>query len=140
MPSRQINELSQKGNRKNELVTRPGFSQPRYGRLRRHTTFNEFKINFFSQNRKDAPLLVWLQGGPGAASMYGLFIEHGPFNVTKNLNVLERPTAWTQDYSVLYIDQPAYTGRLIFIVVRQCPEARRCISKPQIFSCELLSA
>ena len=81
--------------------------------------------------------MVWLQGGPGAASMYGLFIEHGPFNVTKNLNVLERPTAWTQDYSVLYIDQPAYTGRLIFISVN-AQRQEDVFQKLEIFSCELL--
>ena len=35
-----------------ELVTRPGFSQPRYGSLKRHATFNEFKINFFTEQER----------------------------------------------------------------------------------------
>ena len=30
---------------------------------------------------KDAPLLVWLQGGPGGSSMFGLFAEMGPFTL-----------------------------------------------------------
>ena len=34
---------------------------------------------------KDAPLVLWLQGGPGWPTMYGLFKEHGPFLIGKYL-------------------------------------------------------
>lgn len=36
-------------------------------------------------NRDTAPVLLWLQGGPGGTSMFGLFVEHGPYVVHKNL-------------------------------------------------------
>lgn len=34
---------------------------------------------------EDAPVVLWLQGGPGGSSMFGLFVEHGPYVVTKNM-------------------------------------------------------
>ena len=58
----------------------------------------------------DAPLILWLQGGPGGSSLFGLFIEHGPFYVTEQLDIRPRSTAWSLPYNVLYIDQPAGTG------------------------------
>ncbi|XP_075883517.1 putative serine carboxypeptidase CPVL [Nelusetta ayraudi] len=61
-------------------------------------------------NRDTAPVLLWLQGGPGGTSMFGLFVEHGPYVVHKNLTVALRDYAWTSRYSVLYIDNPVGTG------------------------------
>lgn len=58
----------------------------------------------------DAPLILWLQGGPGGSSLFGLFVEHGPFYVTEQLEVRARSTAWSLPYNVLYIDQPVGTG------------------------------
>ncbi|XP_061632472.1 probable serine carboxypeptidase CPVL [Phyllopteryx taeniolatus] len=57
-----------------------------------------------------APVLLWLQGGPGGTSMFGLFVEHGPYVVYKNMTVNLRDYAWTAKYSVLYIDNPVGTG------------------------------
>ncbi|XP_031667943.1 putative serine carboxypeptidase CPVL [Oncorhynchus kisutch] len=57
-----------------------------------------------------APVLLWLQGGPGGTSMFGLFVEHGPYFVLKNLTVGYRDYPWTSRYSVLYIDNPVGTG------------------------------
>lgn len=35
-------------------------------------------------NPKGAPIIVWLQGGPGCSSMMGLFTENGPWRVASN--------------------------------------------------------
>ncbi|XP_028325864.1 probable serine carboxypeptidase CPVL [Gouania willdenowi] len=56
------------------------------------------------------PVLLWLQGGPGGSSMFGLFVEHGPYVVYENMTVGMRDYAWTSRYSVLYIDNPVGTG------------------------------
>ncbi|KAI4885755.1 hypothetical protein NFI96_011050 [Prochilodus magdalenae] len=57
-----------------------------------------------------APVLLWLQGGPGGTSMFGLFVEHGPYVVYQNLTLGYRNFPWTSRYSVLYIDNPVGTG------------------------------
>uniref|UniRef100_A0A3P8NJK7 Probable serine carboxypeptidase CPVL n=1 Tax=Astatotilapia calliptera TaxID=8154 RepID=A0A3P8NJK7_ASTCA len=65
---------------------------------------------FFPASMEKAPVLLWLQGGPGGTSMFGLFVEHGPYVVYKNMTVGPRDYAWTARYSVLYIDNPVGTG------------------------------
>ncbi|CAK9829031.1 Retinoid-inducible serine carboxypeptidase [Anthophora retusa] len=55
----------------------------------------------------EKPLLIWLQGGPGASSTsYGNFEELGPLDA--NLN--PRNTTWVNNYNVLFIDNPVGTG------------------------------
>lgn len=57
-----------------------------------------------------APVMLWLQGGPGASSLIGLFGENGPFSVKNKKGLRLRDYAWTNDHSVIYIDSPAGTG------------------------------
>ena len=60
---------------------------------------------------RSAPLLVWLNGGPGSSSMYGLFAEHGPFYLSPDGSTLEmRNVSWVNDFNVVYIDNPVGTG------------------------------
>lgn len=39
------------------------------------------EANSTNSKIKDKPLILWLQGGPGASSLFGLFTENGPFFV-----------------------------------------------------------
>jgi vitellogenic carboxypeptidase-like protein len=60
---------------------------------------NMFFWYFPAQNGdENAPLAIWLQGGPGGASTFGLFAEMGPFFLTKDgagkLSLHDRPTSW----------------------------------------------
>ncbi|KAG0359794.1 hypothetical protein BGZ54_009824 [Gamsiella multidivaricata] len=52
----------------------------------------------------------WLQGGPGSSSMIGLFFENGPILVNEHMRLERKPFSWSEEYSVLYIDQPVGTG------------------------------
>uniref|UniRef100_A0A182UCJ9 Carboxypeptidase n=1 Tax=Anopheles melas TaxID=34690 RepID=A0A182UCJ9_9DIPT len=61
-------------------------------------------------NRTTAPLVLWLQGGPGASSLFGLFEENGPFRITADLQAQERPHSWYENHHLLYIDNPVGTG------------------------------
>ncbi|XP_063071675.1 retinoid-inducible serine carboxypeptidase [Engraulis encrasicolus] len=55
----------------------------------------------------DFPLIMWLQGGPGASSTgFGNFEEIGPLD--RELD--ERDSTWVQAASVLFVDNPVGTG------------------------------
>ncbi|CAG0919655.1 unnamed protein product [Notodromas monacha] len=59
-----------------------------------------------------APLLLWLNGGPGTSSLLGVLAETGPirFDPDSLEPKLADTPAWTDDFDVLYIDQPVGTG------------------------------
>ncbi|KAL4770918.1 alpha/beta-hydrolase [Aspergillus nidulans var. acristatus] len=72
---------------------------------------NTFFWYFKAQNKPEsAPLVIWMNGGPGASSMVGLFAENGPCYVNPNLTTRENTWSWNRDYNVLYLDQPVQTG------------------------------
>lgn len=55
----------------------------------------------------ERPLLIWLQGGPGASSTgYGNFAELGPLDI----DLKERNHTWVKNANVLFIDSPVGTG------------------------------
>lgn len=62
------------------------------------------------ENPETAPVLMWLQGGPGSSSMLGLFVEHGPYYVAKGGVPKLRKTTWARRYSMLYVDNPVGVG------------------------------
>jgi hypothetical protein len=67
-------------------------------------------------NPKSKPLLVWSNGGPGAASTYGLFAEFGPlilsdqstktadYNATGVPSLFYNPHAWTKAANILVLN------------------------------------
>ena len=68
---------------------------------------------------KAAPLLVWLNGGPGSSSMMGLFLENGPYFIADDGLLQTRNASWNNNFDILYVDQPAGTG----FSVAQSPDA-----------------
>jgi len=60
----------------------------------------------------DTPVLLWLNGGPGASSIDGLLTENiGPYQVNDAGNGFKyNEHAWTDMYNVLIIDNPVGTG------------------------------
>ncbi|KAJ6640697.1 Venom serine carboxypeptidase [Pseudolycoriella hygida] len=80
------------------------------------TVNKQFNSNIFfwffpaQTQPSSAPVVLWLQGGPGASSMFGLFIENGPVFIDSDLKLQPREFSWHLDYNLLYIDSPVGTG------------------------------
>jgi len=80
------------------------------------------KLNYFyyfaaskTTPMKDAPLLLWMSGGPGCSSLLASYMENGPCRVRRN-NDTKLPEAimneygWNEEVNVVWVDQPADVG------------------------------
>lgn len=55
-----------------------------------------FYFFFESRNKKDAPVVIWLTGGPGCSSELAMFYENGPFKITSNMSLAWNEYGWDQ--------------------------------------------
>ncbi|KAH8888454.1 serine carboxypeptidase [Thozetella sp. PMI_491] len=77
----------------------------------------DYPINtffWFFEARKapeNAPLAIWLNGGPGASSIMGLLEENGPcFIGPDSKSTYLNPWSWNNEVNMLYLDQPNQVG------------------------------
>ncbi|GBE90094.1 Carboxypeptidase Y homolog A [Sparassis crispa] len=62
-------------------------------------------------NPADAPLVLWLNGGPGCSSSTGLLMELGPCNIDSDgRNVTSNKHSWNTHANVIFLDQPVNVG------------------------------
>jgi len=59
---------------------------------------------------KDAPVILWLNGGPGCSSLTGLFFELGPSEIGPDIKPVSREYAWNNHANLIFLDQPVNTG------------------------------
>lgn len=76
-----------------------------------------YEINtffWFFESRNDpanAPLAIWMNGGPGSSSMLGLLRENGPCFVNSDSNsTYLNEWAWNKNVNMLFLDQPVQVG------------------------------
>ena len=66
---------------------------------------------FLAQSGKlDVPLVVWMNGGPGLSSMFGLFNELGPLQLDGHGTPQPRHIHWNDKWHLLFVDQPVGVG------------------------------
>ena len=56
------------------------------------------------------PVVLWLNGGPGASSILGMLTEQGPLIIDNGGKLMENPYAWTTVANLLIVESPAGVG------------------------------
>ena len=83
------------------------------GYLTTNITGNElFYVYLPSQNSPEtAPLMLWLNGGPGCSSLFGFLAEVGPV-ISENFSgkFKKNEYSWNINSNLLFIEQPAGVG------------------------------
>ena len=68
------------------------------GTFKTSQEYNNFLFYWFFRNQDASkPLILWVNGGPGASSMFGLFYENGPFRVdnsTGDFIITDAENSW----------------------------------------------
>ncbi|KAJ2230130.1 Cell death protease [Coemansia sp. RSA 485] len=67
-------------------------------------------INNATNTENQDKLVIWLNGGPGCTSLDGVFMENGPYKFDGPNRLEFRDHSLSQQFDVLYIDQPFGTG------------------------------
>lgn len=82
--------------------------------------FYSLQSNATSSERRTQPLVIFLQGGPGASSQFSQWLETGTQQLIVNANpntnstqpweVIPRKYPWSKHGNMLYVDSPLGTG------------------------------
>ncbi|PPQ66021.1 hypothetical protein CVT26_010777 [Gymnopilus dilepis] len=97
-------------------VTEPKLCDPSVKQYSGYLDVAEDKHLFFwffeSRNAPaDAPLILWLNGGPGCSSSTGLLFELGPCSIANDgQNVTKNPYSWNTHANIIFLDQPVNVG------------------------------
>ena len=97
-------------------MTEPTLCDPAVKQTSGYLDIAEDKHLFFwffeaRHNPEEAPLVLWLNGGPGCSSTTGLLFELGPCRIAdEGRNVTYNPHSWTESANVIFLDQPVNVG------------------------------
>lgn len=104
---------------KGQYDTNSDVEETRYhsGYFKLARTYDAHMFFFMFESRtgdEDAPVVVWMTGGPGCSSEMAVFYENGPWNIHKGedgqLQLEETPYGWDNVATMIYVDQPINTG------------------------------
>ncbi|CDY50329.1 BnaA10g13620D [Brassica napus] len=93
-----------------ELASKHGSDHAGYYSLPNAKSSRLFYFFFESRNNITDPVVIWLSGGPGCSSSFGLLAENGPFTLNEDLSLSRNEYSWNQVSNIIYVDQPVGTG------------------------------
>ncbi|CAG2111056.1 unnamed protein product [Medioppia subpectinata] len=100
-----------------EIVSLPGLSKQiqfkQYSGYLNASKGRHYFYWFFEceKDPQNAPVVLWLQGGPGGSSLFGMSTENGPFRFNQNGKTVELAEhSWNSVANVLYLESPSGTG------------------------------
>lgn len=82
---------------------------------------------------EETPMIIWLNGGPGASSLAGLFLENGPFTMKNDSSIVPNPYSWHQKAHMLFFDQPVGTGY-------SCEKGYECVNTEEEMAEQFVTA
>ncbi|KAN0085973.1 Alpha/Beta hydrolase fold [Tylopilus felleus] len=97
-------------------ITEPTLCDPDVKQYAGYLDITDDKHLFFwffeaRNSPKDAPVVMWLNGGPGCSSSTGLLFELGPCRIANNgKNTTLNPYSWNTNANVIFLDQPVAVG------------------------------
>ncbi|KAM5543859.1 hypothetical protein V8D89_002476 [Ganoderma adspersum] len=87
------------------------------GSVRAYTGYIDIEARhlffYFFESRRDPDtddVIFWTNGGPGASSSMGLFMELGPCRVTSANETKANPYGWNDQANIFFVDQPVGVG------------------------------
>ncbi|KAI0800534.1 alpha/beta-hydrolase [Fomes fomentarius] len=96
-------------------IARPNLCDPTVKQYSGYLDISDTRHLFFwfFEARKDpdsAPLMMWLNGGPGCSSTTGMLFENGPCTIADPNTVTPNPHSWNNVANMIFLDQPIGTG------------------------------
>jgi len=96
----------------------PGWGEPHFGMYAGYVTVNEaagralfYVMAEAMEQPESAPVLLWLNGGPGCSSLGGFLSELGPyFPQTVEGMLQSNPYSWNRQATVIFLESPAFVG------------------------------
>lgn len=134
-PALNLTALIEKGDlaaaRSAASVKLHGWSHPSYSGFLHTEAGKEMFMWYFppQSGNSSAPNTLWLQGGPGGSSLFGMFAEMGPFGLDEDLSLVPRPTSWNVEYGYLVIDNPVGAGFSYTTDDGYCNETKECVAR-----------
>ncbi|CAG2171977.1 unnamed protein product [Oppiella nova] len=103
-----------------EITSLPGLSQPiKFKQYSGYLNASKGRHHFYwfvesETDPENAPVVLWLTGGPGCSSLFAMMTENGPFSANEDgVTLSSREHAWNTVANMVFMESPVSTGYTI---------------------------